>query len=149
MNFDIALVQESTATNTTSVQWLLFAQQITQVVCIWKIKTATYRLILRMLLLLSMQSHRKRILKKKRKMKSIRISIQLCDQFNKQKNGLNLFWRAKQPFVFTQNIYSTREFRGNRKRKRCRERANKSGSKIDTLYIIPPATNAATHIALV
>lgn len=51
MNLDIALVQETTTANAASMQWLLFAQQITQIVCVGKIQAATDRFLLRLLML--------------------------------------------------------------------------------------------------
>lgn len=52
MNFDIAFVQKTTITNVTPMHRFLFAQQITQIICIRKIEAATDRFILRLLLLL-------------------------------------------------------------------------------------------------
>lgn len=47
MNFNIAFVQKSPITDIASMHWLLFAQQITQIVCILKIQTAADRIVLR------------------------------------------------------------------------------------------------------
>lgn len=46
MNLNIAFVQKSPITYIASMHWLLFAQQITQIVCVLKIQTAADCVIL-------------------------------------------------------------------------------------------------------
>lgn len=47
VDFNIAFVQKSPITDIASMHWLLFAQQIAQIVCILKIQTAANRIVLR------------------------------------------------------------------------------------------------------